>query len=66
MDCVVEQEPIYGSADPEANFTLPGIWKTMNTKACGCMPDCNYYNYITEISTGIFNRENAFSSESFL
>lgn len=66
MDCVEKQEPIYGEAAPVVNFTLPGIYKTMNEKSCGCMPDCDYYNYITEISTGIFNRQNAFSSESFL
>lgn len=66
MKCVENLSPTYSIAEPEANFTLEGIRKTMNTKACGCMPDCDYYNYLTEVSTGVFNRDNAFSSESFL
>uniref|UniRef100_A0A336LYS2 CSON006193 protein n=1 Tax=Culicoides sonorensis TaxID=179676 RepID=A0A336LYS2_CULSO len=66
MKCVSELKDFYKSAAPETNFTLPGIYQTVNDKSCGCMPDCDYYTYITEISTGVFSRENAFSSESFL
>lgn len=66
MDCVEDLTPIFSIADPQVNFTLPGIHQTINKKACGCMPECDYYNYITEVSTGVFDRANSFSSESFL
>lgn len=66
MSCVEALTPVFSSAEPETNFTLPGIKKTMNPKACGCMPECDFYNYLTEVSTGVFNRDNAFSAESFL
>ncbi|XP_063706214.1 pickpocket protein 11-like [Culicoides brevitarsis] len=66
MNCIKDISHIYSVAEPETNFTLPGIRQTTNKKACGCMPECDFYNYLTEVSTGVFNRENAFSSESFL
>lgn len=66
LDCVDKLKPVYRSAAPDVNITLPGIYHTMNKHSCGCMPDCDFYSYVTEISTGVFTRESAVNSESFL
>lgn len=65
-ECISKTEPFYAVASPLTNFTLPGIKNTIAGDSCGCMPECAFNSYVTEISTGIFNRNDSVSSESFL
>lgn len=50
----------------------PGINNSILTgdaevvKRCGCLPDCDAVQYPTELSTGLFTRNNSYNARSFL
>ena len=65
--CVLEHRSIYNGALPGINRTVGGISSyDLTDSPCRCLPDCNLFQYPSEITTGFLNRTFAYNSLGFL
>ncbi|XP_055691230.1 sodium channel protein Nach-like [Lutzomyia longipalpis] len=69
LDCIVQNKNIYSGAAPGFNITrrepVKDEWMTQTRSVCPCLPDCEYVTYGTEVTAGVFSRNNSFNSVSF-
>lgn len=62
VTCVANYKSFYNGALPGVNSTSA----TLADSPCKCLPDCELYQYPSEISSGRLNRSFSFNSISFL
>lgn len=62
VTCVTAHKRFYNGALPGVNFTSA----VLADSPCKCLPDCELYQYPSEISSGRLNRSFAFNSLNFL
>ncbi|GAB0086898.1 sodium channel protein Nach [Sergentomyia squamirostris] len=69
LKCILHNKNIYTGAAPGFNITrrVPekDEWMISTKTVCPCLPDCDYVTYGTEVTTGIFSRNNSYNSVSF-
>lgn len=65
LGCIQGNKNFWDGAYPGMNNSiLAGNFQTYGR--CNCLPDCESVQYPTEISTGLFTRNNSYNSRSFL
>lgn len=62
VECVTKYKQFYNGALPGVNSTNA----VLQDSPCKCLPDCELYQYPSEISSGRLNRDFSFNSMSFL
>lgn len=62
VECVTKNKYFYNGALPGVNTTDA----TLEDSPCKCLPDCELYQYPSEISSGRLNRNFSYNAISFL
>lgn len=65
LACILAHKNYIDAAFPGTNSSIVRLYTDVANR-CNCRPDCDSIQYPTELSLGLFTRNNSFNEKSFL